>query len=99
VGKVKVERLTISAGSSLAIYDRNESSQDLFFEDTAELGVYKVTLVEGTYSHNGQEGEEGSFEANMSIGGSWHGHVLTSMADPTPDGVPASVTLTLKVEQ
>lgn len=82
----------------MAIYDRKKVSADLYFEETSELDVFKVTLVEGTYSHGGEELEEGRFDATMSAGGNLQGYVLTSMADPTPDGVPASVTLTLKAE-
>lgn len=82
----------------MAIYDRSKSSAELFLEDTQDLDVFKVTLVEGTYGHTGHEVKQGEFTANLSVGGTIHGHVLTSMADSTPEGQPASVTLTLKAE-
>ena len=99
MGKLKVDRLTVSNGSSVAIYDRSKVAHELFLEDTDDLDVFQVTLVAGTYSHSGQEVEEGAFEVDLSVGGSCHGHVLHSMADRTPDGEPGSVTLKLKVER
>ena len=97
MGKLKIERLTISSGSSLATYDREKSSEELFLEDTDELDVYKVTLREGTYGHTGEVAEEGEFEATLSIGGSRHGHVVTQVPGHTRDGEPETIILKLKV--
>ncbi|CAI8803760.1 putative SCP2 domain-containing protein [Pseudomonas sp. IT-P74] len=99
MGKQKIDHLTIGAGSSTAIYDRKQSPEELFLEDTDELDVYKVTLREGTYGHNGQELKEGSFEITLSVGGSLCGYVITQMPDLTPEDEPESITLTLKVER
>ncbi len=98
MGKRKVEHLTIGEGSRMAIYDRKQSPADLYFEETADADVFKVTLVEGTYGHDGQELNEGQFYATMSAGGSLQGYVLTSMADQTAADQPVSITLTLKAE-
>ncbi|MNP62068.1 hypothetical protein D3C76_1573130 [compost metagenome] len=99
MGKLKVEHLTIGTGSRLAIYDRKQSPEELFLEDTAELDVYKVTLRDGTYSHIDQEFKEGHFEVALSVGSSWQGYVITQMPDMTPESEPESITLTLKVER
>ena len=99
MGKMKVERLTISSGSSLATYDREKSSEELFLENTDELDVYQVTLREGTYGHTGEVREEGEFDATLSIGGSLHGHVLTQISGRTREGEPETIILTLKVER
>lgn len=99
MGKLKIEHLTIGTGSTFAIYDRKQSPEELFLEDTDELDVYKVTLREGTYSHIDQEFKEGHFEVTLSVGSSWHGYVISQMPDLTPESEPESITLTLKVER
>ncbi|MBJ2205679.1 hypothetical protein JFT33_03620 [Pseudomonas carnis] len=99
MGKLKVERLTISSGSSLATYDREKSSEELFLENTDELDIYKVTLREGTYGHTGEVHEEGEFEASLSVGGSLHGFVVSQFPGSTQDGQPETIILTLKAER
>ncbi|UDI95293.1 hypothetical protein [Pseudomonas sp. IAC-BECa141] len=99
MGKIKIERLTVSSGSSLATYDREKSTEELFLEDTDELNVYKVTLREGTYGHTGEVRAQGEFEVDLSIGGSMHGHVVAQLLGRTQDGEPETIILTLEAER
>lgn len=99
MGKIKIDRLTISSGSSLATYDREKNSEELFLEDTDEQDVYRVTLREGTYGHTGEVRSEGEFEVSLSIGGSLHGHVVTQLPGNTREDEPETIILTLKAER
>ncbi|WP_460410399.1 MULTISPECIES: hypothetical protein [unclassified Pseudomonas] len=99
MGKIKIERLTISSGSSLATYDREKSTEDLYLEDTDELNVYKVTLREGTYGHTGEVRAQGEFEASLSIGSSMHGHVVSQLPGLTQEGEPETIILTLEADR
>ena len=97
--KLKVDRLSIGTGSRAALYDRKESPEELFLEDTDEIDVYRVTLREGTFSHAGDPALEGEFDVTLSVGSSFQGYVITQIPDITKEGEPESITLTLQVER
>lgn len=99
MGKLKIDRLSIGTGSRAALYDRKQSPEELFLEDTDKIDVYRVTLREGTYSHAGDPALEGEFDATLSVGGSFQGHVITQIPGLTKEGEPGSITLTLQAER
>ena len=41
MGKLKIDRLSIGTGSRAALYDRKQSPEELFLEDTDKIDVYR----------------------------------------------------------
>lgn len=90
MGQIKIERISIGAGSRTAIYDAKTCKDPLYAQHIGPK-EFEVTLTDGNFYHAGDPALEGQFEMDTAVG------VYTGFVQKQIPGigVPESFTLTL----